>query len=142
MFLLANILIDKGVVLSLALAVVGLVVAILLIRMVVSQPAGSALMKKVAGAIQDGAKAYLRRQVVTISIISAGIAVLLFLLAESGKVHTAMPVGFLIGAACSLLAGYIGMRVAVMANVRTTQAATESEHKALNVAFNGGAVTG
>jgi K(+)-stimulated pyrophosphate-energized sodium pump len=142
MFLLANILIDKGVVLSLALAVVGLVVAILLIRMVVSQPAGSALMKKVAGAIQDGAKAYLRRQVVTISIISAGIAVLLFLLAESGKVHSAMPVGFLIGAACSLLAGYIGMRVAVMANVRTTQAATESEHKALNVAFNGGAVTG
>ena len=142
MFLLANILIDKGVVLSLALAVVGLVVAIILIRMVVSQPAGSALMKKVAGAIQDGAKAYLRRQVVTISIISAGIAVLLFLLAESGKVHSAMPVGFLIGAACSLLAGYIGMRVAVMANVRTTQAATESEHKALNVAFNGGAVTG
>ena len=142
MFILANFLIEKGAVLSLALAGVGLVVAIILIRMVVSQSAGSDLMKKVAGAIQDGAKAYLRRQVVTISIISAGLAVVLFLLAQSGKVHSAMPVGFLIGAACSLLAGYIGMRVAVMANVRTTQAASESEHKALNVAFNGGAVTG
>ncbi len=142
MFILANFLIEKGAVLSLALAVIGLVVAVILIRMVVSQSEGSDLMKKVAGSIQDGAKAYLRRQVVTISIISAGIAVVLFLLAQSGKVHSAMPVGFLIGAACSLVAGYIGMRVAVMANVRTTQAATESEGKALNVAFNGGAVTG
>jgi K(+)-stimulated pyrophosphate-energized sodium pump len=142
MFLLANILIDKGVVFSLALAGISLVVATILIRMVISQSAGTDLMKKVAGAIQDGAKAYLRRQVVTISIISAGIAVVLFLLAQSGKLNSAMPVGFLIGAACSLVAGYIGMRVAVMANVRTTQAATESESKALKVAFNGGAVTG
>ena len=142
MFILANFLIEKGAVLSLALAGIGLIVAIILIRMVVSQSAGSDLMKKVAGAIQDGAKAYLRRQVVTISVISAALAVVLFLVAQSGKVHPAMPVGFLIGAVCSLLAGYIGMRIAVMANVRTTQAASESEHKALNVAFNGGAVTG
>ncbi|MCH2060259.1 MAG: sodium-translocating pyrophosphatase [Verrucomicrobiales bacterium] len=142
MLILANFLIEKGAVLSLALAGIGLIVAIILIRMVVSQSAGSDLMKKVAGAIQDGAKAYLRRQVVTISIISVGLAVVLFLVAQSGKVHAAMPVGFLIGAVCSLLAGYIGMRIAVMANVRTTQAASESEHKALNVAFNGGAVTG
>jgi K(+)-stimulated pyrophosphate-energized sodium pump len=142
MLILANFLIEKGAVLSLALAGIGLIVAIILIRMVVSQSAGSDLMKKVAGAIQDGAKAYLRRQVVTISVISVGLAVVLFLVAQSGKVHAAMPVGFLIGAVCSLLAGYIGMRIAVMANVRTTQAASESEHKALNVAFNGGAVTG
>ncbi len=132
----------NGIPISLALAGLGLIVAILLIRMVVSQPAGGEKLRKVAGAIQDGAKAYLRRQVITISAISGGLAVLLFLLAQSGKVHWATPVGFLVGAACSLAAGYIGMRIAVMANVRTTQAAEESEQKALNVAFNGGAVTG
>lgn len=143
MFLIAsNLLITKGIPISLVLAGVGLIVAILLIRVVVKQPAGSDLMQKVAGAIQDGAKAYLSRQVKTISYISIGIAIILFLMAQYGKVHGAMPVGFLIGAACSLAAGYIGMRIAVMANVRTTQAAIEDERKALTVAFNGGAVTG
>jgi len=122
--------------------VAGLVVAFILVRMVVSKSAGTDLMKKVAGAIEDGAKAYLRRQVVTISVISVILAVILFLLAQAGKVHTATPIGFIVGAVCSLLAGYIGMRIAVMANVRTTQAASESENKALRVAFNGGAVTG
>ena len=138
----ANALMTNGITISLGLALVGLVVAFVLIRMVVSKSAGTDLMKKVAGAIQDGAKAYLRRQVVTISVSSGILAVILFLLAQAGKVHTATPIGFLVGAACSLIAGYIGMRIAVMANVRTTQAASESEHKALRVAFNGGAVTG
>ena len=81
MFTLANFLIEKGALLSMALAGIGLIVAIILIRMVVSQSAGSDLMKKVAGAIQDGAKAYLRRQVVAISVISVGLAVVLFLVA-------------------------------------------------------------
>ena len=63
-------------------------------------------------------------------------------MSQAEKVHGSMPIGFLIGAVFSLVAGYIGMRIAVMANVRTTQAATEDEHKALKVAFNGGAVTG
>jgi K(+)-stimulated pyrophosphate-energized sodium pump len=142
MDLIANALITNGINISLGIALLGLVVAFVLIRMVVSKSAGTDLMKKVAGAIQDGAKAYLRRQVVTISVISGILAVVLFLLAQAGKVHPATPIGFLVGAACSLVAGYIGMRIAVMANVRTTQAASESERKALNVAFNGGAVTG
>ncbi|MEC9326687.1 MAG: sodium-translocating pyrophosphatase [Verrucomicrobiota bacterium] len=140
--LATNFLIDRGIPFSLFLGGIGLIVAILLIRSVVKQSAGTELMKKVAGAIQDGAKAYLNRQVRTISFISLGIALILFLMSLGDKVHGSMPIGFLIGAACSLLAGYIGMRIAVMANVRTTQAATEDEHKALNVAFNGGAVTG
>ncbi|MDP6858530.1 MAG: sodium-translocating pyrophosphatase, partial [Verrucomicrobiales bacterium] len=143
MFLLqADFLIDSGIPFSLFLGGIGLVVAILLIRSVVKQSVGTELMQKVAGAIQDGAKAYLNRQVRTISIISLGIALILFLMSQAEKVHGSMPIGFLIGAAFSLVAGYIGMRIAVMANVRTTQAATEDEHKALNVAFNGGAVTG
>ena len=143
MFLLqADFLIDSGIPFSLFLGGIGLVVAILLIRSVVKQSVGTELMQKVAGAIQDGAKAYLNRQVRTISIISLGIALILFLMSQAEKVHGSMPIGFLIGAAFSLVAGYIGMRIAVMANVRTTQAATEDEHKALKVAFNGGAVTG
>ena len=143
MFLtLANFLIDIGIPFSLFLGGIGLIVAIILIRSVVKQSVGTELMQKVAGAIQDGAKAYLNRQVRTISFISLGIALVLFLMSQAGKVHGAMPIGFLIGAVCSLVAGYIGMRIAVMANVRTTQAATEDENKALNVAFNGGAVTG
>ena len=143
MFLLqADFLIDSGIPFSLFLGGIGLLVAILLIRSVVKQSVGTELMQKVAGAIQDGAKAYLNRQVRTISIISLGIALVLFLMSQAEKVHGSMPIGFLIGAAFSLVAGYIGMRIAVMANVRTTQAATEDEHKALKVAFNGGAVTG
>lgn len=139
---ITHLLTANGIGLSLGLAGFGLLVAFVLIRMVVSQSPGNALMRKVAGAIQDGAKAYLRRQVITISAISVGLAGLLFLLAQAGKVHAATPVGFMVGAVCSLVAGYIGMRIAVMANVRTTQAAVDSEQKALNVAFNGGAVTG
>ena len=143
MFLtLANFLIDIGIPFSLFLGGIGLIVAIILIRSVVKQSVGTELMQKVAGAIQDGAKAYLNRQVRTISFISLGITLVLFLMSQAGKVHGSMPIGFLIGAVCSLVAGYIGMRIAVMANVRTTQAATEDENKALNVAFNGGAVTG
>ncbi|NCG27275.1 MAG: sodium-translocating pyrophosphatase [Verrucomicrobiales bacterium] len=143
MFLtLANFLIDIGIPFSLFLGGIGLIVAIILIRSVVKQSVGTELMQKVAGAIQDGAKAYLNRQVRTISFISLGITLVLFLMSQAGKVHGSMPIGFLIGAVCSLVAGYIGMRIAVMANVRTTQAATEDENKALNVACNGGAVTG
>jgi K(+)-stimulated pyrophosphate-energized sodium pump len=94
-------------------------------------------MRQIAGAIEEGAKAYLKRQVRTISIIAAVIFVLLFFF------HTrATAMGFVIGAFCSLAAGYIGMRIAVLANTRTTQAATQSRSAAMRVAFNGGAVTG
>ena len=139
---LASFLSSSGITLSLFMGGVGLIVAIFLIRNVIKQPVGTELMKKVSGAIQDGAKAYLNRQVRTISIISIGLALVLYLMSLADKVHASMPIGFLIGAVCSLIAGYIGMKIAVLANVRTTQAAVESEHKALNVAFNGGAVTG
>jgi K(+)-stimulated pyrophosphate-energized sodium pump len=139
---LASFLSSSGITVSLFMGGVGLIVAIFLIRNVIKQPVGTELMKKVSGAIQDGAQAYLNRQVKTISIISIGLALVLYLMSLADKVHASMPIGFLIGAVCSLIAGYIGMKIAVLANVRTTQAAVESEHKALNVAFNGGAVTG
>src|SRR5207248_1521456 len=94
--------------------------------------------RQISGAVQEGAKAYLIRQVMTISVI----AVIIFLLLFFFKDHpTAF--GFLLGAFCSLAAGYIGMRIAVLANARVTQAAaTQTRTAALRVAFNGGAVTG
>ena len=94
-------------------------------------------MKQIAAAIEEGAKAYLGRQVRTIAMIAVVIAVLLAVFKD---LPTAL--GFVLGAVCSLAAGFIGMRIAVIANVRTAQGATESRRKALAAAFNGGAVTG
>ena len=94
-------------------------------------------MREISAAIQEGAKAYLKRQVVTISLIAVVIFVLLFIF----KDHPTA-IGFVIGAFCSLAAGYIGMRIAVLANVRAAQAASYSRTAALRIAFNGGAVTG
>lgn len=94
-------------------------------------------MREIAGAIQEGAKAYLNRQIASISVISLVIFAAVFFLRD---LPTAL--GFLLGAVCSLSAGYIGMRIAVLANVRTAQGATVGRAPALRAAFNGGAVTG
>ncbi len=131
-------LLNNGVNLALVLGALGLVVAGWLINRINRAPAGNERMQEVAGAIQEGAKAYLNRQLVAVGIIAA----ILFVLLLIWKKDMALPGGFLVGAVCSLAAGFIGMRIAVLANVRTTQAATESEPKALRAAFNGGAVTG
>ena len=135
-FFALNIL-TSGVPLSMVCAVIGLVAAFVLICVVVRSPAGNQRMREIAGAVQEGAKAYLNRQVSTISAIALIIFILLLIFKDGPTA-----IGFVIGAFCSLSAGFIGMRIAVVANVRTTQAATESITKALRMAFNGGAVTG
>ena len=138
MLFLALNLLDSGVPLSMVCAAIGLVFALILIAIVIRASAGNERMRQISGAVQEGAKAYLNRQVVTISVI----AVLIFLLLYFFKDHPTA-IGFVIGAFCSLSAGFIGMRVAVIANVRTTQAAaTGGLIDALRMAFNGGAVTG
>lgn len=137
---LALSILDFGVTLSMLCAAAGLVFAFFLIKAIISRSAGNERMREIAGAVQEGAKAYLHRQVVTISAIAAVIFVLLFLFIKDAAFATAL--GFLIGASCSLAAGYIGMRIAVLANVRTAQAASSSRTQAMRVAFNGGAVTG
>ena len=135
-FLAFNIL-ESGVTLSMVCAAVGLAFAFFLIRTVIRLSPGNERMRQIAGAIEEGAKAYLARQVKTISVIAVVIFALLFYFRDG-----ATAAGFLLGAFCSLAAGYIGMRIAVLANTRTTQAATQSRSAAMRVAFNGGAVTG
>jgi K(+)-stimulated pyrophosphate-energized sodium pump len=128
---------NSGVPLSMLCAVIGLVFAFFLIVAIMRHSAGNEKMREISAAVQEGAKAYLNRQVKTISVIAVVIFVLLFFF----KDH-ATAVGFVIGAFCSLAAGFIGMRVAVLANVRTAQAATIARLNALRMGFNGGAVTG
>ncbi|MCB1721124.1 MAG: sodium-translocating pyrophosphatase, partial [Alphaproteobacteria bacterium] len=122
---------------TVACGILALIYSALASRQIMSQSAGNERMQEIAGAIQEGAAAYLARQYRAIAVVGVAVAGLLYLLLGA---HVAC--GFIIGAFLSGLAGYNGMLVSVKANVRTTQAATESLGKALNVAFKAGAVTG
>ena len=104
---------------------------------VLSADTGNEKMQEIAGAIQEGAAAYLNRQYTTITIVGVIVAIILFL-----TLGLYVSIGFLIGAVLSGIAGYIGMNVSVRANVRTTQAATEGLQSALDIAFKSGAITG
>jgi K(+)-stimulated pyrophosphate-energized sodium pump len=126
-----------GIWISLVCALIGLGAALYLIRIIVGYSPGNETMRRIAGAIEEGAKAYLNRQILSVSVIAV---IIFLLLGFTRDFFTAF--GFLIGAACSMAAGYIGMRIAVISNCRTAQAATTSTEAALRVAFNGGAVTG
>ena len=110
---------------------------------VTKQEVGNEKMSKIAKSIAEGAMSFLKAEYKVLSIFVLCVAVLLYFKGSNEQGSNGMvAISFVVGAICSALAGFIGMRVATKANVRTTQAARESIGKALEVAFAGGSVMG
>ena len=122
---------------AIACGVLALLYGIFTSGQVLRAPAGNQRMVEVAGAIQEGAKAYLGRQYTTIGIVGVVVAALIFFL-----VGPLQAIGFALGALLSGAAGYTGMNISVRANVRTAEAARSSLQSGLTLAFRAGAVTG
>lgn len=122
---------------ALVAGVAAIIFGLFLIASTLKQPQGNAKMQQIAKAIQEGAAAFLRRQYTTVAVV----AIILFVVLGVALNWTTA-IGFLIGAVASAAAGFIGMTVAVRANVRTAEAARGGLKKALGLAFRGGAVTG
>ena len=124
----------------------GLIVTWKIYEKVDEQPDGNEKMREIAESIHDGAMVFLSREYKTLGYFVAGVFILLMIVISSQKgfwIGLWTSVSYVVGASCSMLAGYFGMNSATSANVRTAQAAFDGgKPKALNIAFNGGAVMG
>ena len=118
-------------------AIAAIVYGLILTVSVMKEKEGDEKQREIARAIREGSMAFLKREYTTIAIVAVIVFALLY-----WQLGLLTALGFLVGAICSGLAGYIGMVVAVRTNVRTTEAARTGLKKAFSVAFRGGAVTG
>jgi K(+)-stimulated pyrophosphate-energized sodium pump len=140
--------------LIIGISVVGLLFALYLIRNVLKRDTGTAQMQEISNAIKQGAEAFLRRQNRTIGILAIALACLIYILYAFVRAHNEhdpasasdlalwTTLSFVLGAACSVAAGYMGMWVAIRSNIRTASAARTDMNGALQTALRGGAVSG
>ena len=148
---------SEGLMLGLIIGIslLGLVAAWLLSQWVMRRGTGSEAMQKISNAIKEGAEAFLRRQNRTIILLAVVFAAILFIgygfirshrefdpVGSSLQLATWITASFLLGALCSVIAGYVGMWVSIRANIRTATAALSSLNDALRIALRGGAVSG
>lgn len=122
---------------AIASSLVAVIFALILIKIMSKKEAGNEKMQEIAKAIREGAQAFLKREYIYLSIFILIVAIVLFLL-----INPLTAVSFIVGGIFSAIAGYIGMTVATMANVRTAHAARSGINPALKIAFGSGTIMG
>jgi len=130
---------NAGLIFALACAILAILYGVWQIGRILRLPDGNERMREIASAVREGAIAYLKRQYTTIAIVGV---ILFLVIGLTPALGWTTAFGFLIGALLSGACGIIGMNISVRANVRTAEAARVGLNEALQVAFNGGAITG